>query len=369
MSINPFKLEEYLGQHEFKAPYTLCCSDAESLIMSKLLGMASPSQLEMWEKLRLGYTEVSGHPLLKESLTTAFFPDLTSQQLLCTSRAEEGIFCSLFALCNPNDHVIVITPCYQSLMEIPRLKGCEVTSVSLLEENQWQIDLNAIQQAIKTNTKWVVINFPHNPTGQTISEADLSALINLLDQHGIWLFSDEVYRLLGPKDTVWAQPAACLYPKAISIGVMSKAFGMAGLRIGWVACQNQEVLKKIELMKHYTSICNSAPAEILSLIALSNQTKILNRITQIVETNLALLDQFFQNYGDLFSWVRPTGGCVGFVNYKGSQPVDAFCQDLLETKGVLLLPGSVYDVTSNHFRLGFGRRNMKQALHLLESFL
>lgn len=369
MSINPFKLEEYLGRYEFKAPYTLCCSDAESLNMSELLAMASPSQLEMWEKLRLGYTEVSGHPLLKESLTTAFFPGLTSQQILCTAGAEEGIFCSLFALCNPNDHVIVITPCYQSLMEIPRLKGCEVTGINLIEANQWKIDITAVQQAIKANTKWVIINFPHNPTGQTISEADLLALINLLDQHGIWLFSDEVYRLLGPKDTVWPLPAACLYPKAISIGVMSKSFGMAGLRVGWVACQDMEILKKIELMKHYTSICNSAPSEILSIIALSNQSKILKRITQIVETNLRLLDNFFHHHEDLFSWVRPTGGCVGFVNYKGPQPIEAFCQDLLTTKGVLLLPGSVYDVSSNHFRIGFGRKNMGQALQLLESFL
>lgn len=369
MSINPFKLEEYLGYHEFKAPYLLCCSDAESLPMSELLTMASPSQLEMWEKLNLGYTEVSGHPLLKEALTTAFFPSLTSEQLLCTSGAEEGIFCSLFALCNPNDHVIVLTPCYQSLMEIPRLKGCEVTGINLIEENQWRVDIDVIKQAIKPNTKWVVINFPHNPTGQTISEVDLQALINLLDQHGIWLFSDEVYRLLGPSDTTWPLPAACLYPKAISIGVMSKSFGMAGLRIGWIACQDPLILKKIELMKHYTSICNSAPAEILSLIALGNQSKILKRNTQIIDTNLTLLDQFFNNYKDLFSWVRPTGGCVGFVKYKGSQPIDVFSQDLLKTKGVLLLPGTVYDVTSNHFRIGFGRRNMGQALKLLESFL
>lgn len=367
--MNPFKLEDYLSRYEFKAPYLLCCSDAESISMSDLLAMASPTHQDMWKNLHLGYTEVGGHPLLKEALISAFFPGLTPQQLLCTAGAEDGIFCSFFALCQPEDHVIVLTPCYQSLMEIPRLKGCEVTSLQLREENQWQIDLKAIQEAIKPHTKWVVINFPHNPTGQTISESDLHALINLLDRHGIWLFSDEAYRLLGPAKTAWPLPAACLYPRAISVGVMSKSFGMAGLRIGWVTCQDQVALKKIEQMKHYTSICNSAPAEILSLIALDNQSKILKRNAQLIETNLAVLDQFFMNHADLFSWVRPTGGCVGFVKYKGPQPVDAFCQDLLETKGVLLLPGSVYDVTGNYFRIGFGRRNMGQALALLESFL
>lgn len=367
--INTFKLEEYLGQHEFKAPYLLCCSDAESISMAELLAMAAPSHRHMWDQLHLGYTEVTGLPQLKQAIADSIFPTFSPNQILCTAGAEDGIFCSLFALCEERDHVIVLTPCYQSLMEIPKLKGCDVTSIALREENQWRIDLNAIQNAIKANTKWVVINFPHNPTGQIISESELRQLINLLDKHGIWLFSDEAYRLLGPQNTLWAPPAACLYPKAISLGVMSKAFGMAGLRVGWVACQDQTALKKIEQMKHYTSICNSAPSEILSLIALANRKAILERNTLIIEENLKLLDQFFQTYNHTFSWVRPTGGCVGFVHYKGAQSIESFSQALLESEGVLLLPGSVYDVASNHFRIGFGRQNMNQALEKFERFL
>lgn len=217
MSINPFKLEEYLGRYEFTAPSLLCCSDAQTLSMTELLSMASAPEQEMWDKLRLGYTQVKGHPDLTAAIATAFYPTLSAAHILCTAGAEDGIFCSLFALCQPQDHVIVLTPCYQSLMEIPQLKGCEITALPLREENQWCIDIAAIQQAIKANTKWVIINFPHNPTGQTISELELQELITLLDKHGIWLLSDEAYRLLGPTGTKWPLPAACLYPKAIFI--------------------------------------------------------------------------------------------------------------------------------------------------------
>lgn len=126
------------------------------------------------------------------------------------------------------------------------MKGAQVTEIALREENHWRIDLAEIKQAMTPQTKAVVINFPHNPTGQVITEAELTALIALCEQNDVWLFADEVYRLLGHPDLLWAKPAACLYPKALSLGVMSKAFGMAGLRIGWIACQDKELLHKIK---------------------------------------------------------------------------------------------------------------------------
>jgi aspartate/methionine/tyrosine aminotransferase len=209
----------------------------------------------------------------------------------------------------------------------------------------------------------------HNPTGQVIEEEELKKLIDLCESKDIWLFSDEVYRLLGGPNKQWAPPAACLYDKALSLGVMSKAFGMAGLRIGWIACQNQTILKKIEQIKHYTSICNSAPAEILSLICLRNKNKILERNNQIVKNNLQILDQFFMEYSHLFEWVRPQGGCVGFVKYKGSEVIDFFCEQLVKEKSVLLLPASIYSHDSNYFRIGFGRKNMSECLKKFKEFL
>jgi len=367
--MKPFKLEEYLTQYEFSAPYLLCCSDAESFGVPEIIAMAGDAERKLWDNLRLSYTEPYGHPLLRAEIAASLYPGLGAQNILCFAGAEEGIFASLHVLCAPGDHVIVLTPCYQSLLEIPVLKGAQVTTIALKEENQWRMDLEAIKGAIQKNTKCIVVNFPHNPTGQVMTGAELGALTDLCEAHGLWLFSDEVYRLLGSPKEPWAAPAASLYPKAISLGVMSKAFGMAGLRIGWIACQDQGMLHKIKKMKDYLSICNSAPAEILSLIALKNKAAILTRNNQIVSDNLKLLDQFFEEHQNLFSWVRPQGGCVGFVKYKGPEPVDDFCKRLVQEKGVLLLPASVYDHPTQHFRIGFGRRNMKDALGKLKEFL
>lgn len=367
--MNIFKLEDYLSLYEFSAPYLLCCSDAESFSMHEILAMASPEARSLWEGLNLGYTEVPGLPRLREQIVTSLYPSLDPSHILCFAGAEEGIFCALHVLCEPQDNVIVLTPCYQSLKEIPALKGATVTLLPLQEENQWRIDLEAIASAVRPNTKGVIINFPHNPTGQVITREEMEALCRLCDSMGLWLFSDEVYRLLGNPETPWASPAAEIYPKALSLGVMSKAFGMAGLRIGWIACQDKALLKKIAQVRHYTSICNSAPAEILSLIALQNKEQILHRNNQIVASNLQLLDQFMENHKDSFQWVRPQGGCIGFVHYKSSESAELFSQKLIERQGVLLMPASIYDHQSNHFRIGFGRRNMPESLNKLEDFL
>jgi aspartate/methionine/tyrosine aminotransferase len=316
MSINVFKLEEYLTKYEFSTPHLLCCSDAESLSMQEVIGYADDNEKGLWNNLRLGYTEGSGLPMLRNQITSSLYPQLKTDNILCFAGAEDGIFCALHTLCEQGDHVIVLTPCYQSLIEIPKLNGAQITGIPLLVENKWRIDLDEIKKAIKQNTKCIVINFPHNPTGQVITQAELNDLITLCDAYGLWLFSDEVYRLLGNPKESWSQPAAEIYPKALSLGVMSKAFGMPGLRIGWIACQDKQLLKKIEYMKHYTSICNSAPSEIISLIALRNKDKILARNNLIVAENLKLLDVFIERYKNLFEWVRPQGGCIGFVKYK-----------------------------------------------------
>lgn len=369
MSISPFKLEEYLTQYEFNSPYLLCCSDAESFSMSEIIALASSEEQNLWDSLQLKYTEPFGYPALRTAIASTMYQHLNAENILCFAGAEEGIYCALYMLCNPGDHVLVLTPCYQSLKEIPKIKGCEVTTVDLKETNQWRICLDEIKHAIRPNTKCLVMNFPHNPSGQVISPQELNDLVNLLEQHGIWLFSDEVYRYLGTPAEPWASPAADIYHKALSLGVMSKSFGMAGLRVGWIACQDQSMLHNIKRMKDYASICNSAPAEILSLITLNNKRHFLKRNNDIVSTNLALLEQFLLRNSERFQWVRPQGGCVGFVNYLAQESSDAFCKRLVNEHGILLMPASVYDTNTNHFRIGFGRRNMPEVLALFESVI
>ncbi len=280
MNLKLFKLEEYLTQYEFNSPYLFCSSDAESFSMSDVIAMANKEEQDLWENLSLRYTEPFGYPLLRETIAKAMYQKMKKENILCFAGAEEGIYCALHALCERGDHIIVLTPCYQSLKEIPGARGCDVTTINLKEENDWKISLNDIKQSIRPNTKCLVMNFPHNPTGQVISQDALTELVALLEQHGIWLFSDEVYRDLGTPQEPWANAAADSYDKALSLGVMSKAFGMAGLRVGWIACQDKAFLHKIKRIKDYVSICNSGPSEILSLIALRNKRYFLSRNNQ-----------------------------------------------------------------------------------------
>ncbi len=369
MKFASFKLEEYLSKHEFSAPYLLCCSDSESFTVEEILELSGKEDKSFWNKMNLGYTETRGSAGLRETIASTLYPNLGGENILCFSGAQEGILASLNTLLTKEDHCIVITPCYQSLLEIPKSIGCEISQVELSEEHSWKIDINKIKATIKSNTKCLIINFPHNPTGSVINQSELDELLTLLDNHGIWLFSDEVYRLLGSPKEAWSKPVASCYERGISLGVMSKAYGLPGLRVGWVSCQNQEFLNALEKFKHYSSICNSAPSEFLSKIALQNQDKLLERNNQIVSKNLTLIENFIFRHKNLFSLVKPQGGCVGFVKYHGKYTADDFCEKLLKSKGVLLIPKSVYNINTNHFRIGFGRKDLPEALKKLEEFV
>jgi aspartate/methionine/tyrosine aminotransferase len=368
MPLPVFRLEEFLGEWEFKAPYLLCCSDAETWSQEEILSFADDETTSLWKNLKLSYTEVSGLSILREEIAT-LYPRCQADNILCFAGAEEGILCASQALLTPADHAIVITPCYQSLEELPRHTGASVTTIELAEQDRWELDLNRVKAAIRSNTKMLFINYPHNPTGMRLERSKLDELVALARHHGIIIFADEVYRLLGAVEGEHEPPIAELYERGISLGVMSKAFGLAGLRVGWIATQSKEMLKKMEQVKHYASICNSAPSEVLSLIALRSRVSLLARNNKIVRDNMAILDEFFKNQQAKFSWVRPTGGCVGFVRYHGSDGVDRFCEELVAAEGVLLLPGRVYNDSQQHFRIGFGRKNMPDALTRLQKFV
>ncbi len=158
-----------------------------------------------------------------------------------------------------------------------------------------------------------------------------------------------------------------LYNKALSLGVMSKALGLPGLRIGWLASQSKEVLTLIGNYKHYLSICNSGPSEVLALMGLRCQEKILSRIHGIIAQNLVVIDDFMIEFGDLFVWNPPVAGCIGLMHMKGDADIDHFAKAMLES-GIMILPGYLFpsnnpnSTTRNSFRFGFGRSNFKEAM-------
>lgn len=366
MRMPDFALERYFARHEFAVTHLLCSSDCESMSIQELLSL-EPGAREGFLGHRLGYTESSGSPSLRLEISR-LYGGIAPEQILVHAGAEEAIFLFMQAALEPGDHVIVHRPCYQSLFEIARAIGCTVTPWQAREENGWSLDLGELRGLIRPNTKVIVLNTPHNPTGFHMRIEQLRELIGVADANGIMLFSDEVYRGLEGKESD-RLPAACdLSARAVSLGVMSKTYGLAGLRVGWVATRNEPVRARMASMKDYTTICGSAPSEFLAEIALRHGETIAGRNRGIISANLALLDAFFARHADSFSWRRPQAGPIAFPRLMRGD-VESFCGRLAKAKSVLLLPGTVYDDQGNHFRIGFGRKDMPQALQRLEESL
>ena len=367
-----FALEVYFAEWEFKARYNIGGSDLQSMTLSELLEFADPGDRTVYENLYLGYTETQGSPELREAIADTY-DHLSPDDILCFAGAEEGIFCAMHALLKPEDHALVVFPNYQSAESIPS-SICEVTGVPLDPENNWTLDTDDVRSQIRPNTRLISVNFPNNPTGKILEPDKFNILIEICREHGVYLFSDEVYRLIERDPSRRLPQAADLYDKAFSLNVMSKAYGLAGIRIGWIASQDRGLLQSMERIKHYLSICNSGPSEILAKIALKNRSEILKRNRSIVDANLDLLNRFFSRHPDLFDWQVPDGGCIGFPRYKGKDGATAFTERLVRDAGILLIPSSLYrselgTVPADRFRIGYGRTYLNEALAVLEEHL
>ncbi|KIH83209.1 aminotransferase class I/II-fold pyridoxal phosphate-dependent enzyme [Pseudomonas batumici] len=367
-----FRLETYFSKWEFSARYHMTASDAQSMALKDLLALADAADREAFETLSLGYTQTFGAPELLEVIASTYERQ-TPADLLCFAGAEEGLYVAMHALLDKGDHAIVVTPNYQSSETIP-LSLCEVTGVALDPEQGWTLDIDALAAAIRPNTRLISINFPHNPTGKILERERFDALVNLCRRHGIYLFSDEAYRLLGQGAGGQLPAVADVYERGLSLAVMSKPYGLPGLRIGWIACQDRALLSRMERMKHYLSICNAGPSEVLARIALKAREPILARIHQLMRHNLTLLDGFFHEFDGLFEWYRPDGGCIAYPRYLGAEGVERFASDLVERTGVLLLPSSIYEsalgpVPRDRFRIGYGRAHMEEGLEVFAHYL
>lgn len=362
-----FKLERFFARHEFEAPYLLCCSDCESVSIQDLLNMQQDSR-EEFLNLWLGYTESQGSPVLRGEIAS-LYKTIAPQQVLVHSGAEEAIYNMTASVLHPGDHVIVQMPCYQSLAELPHAFGCPVSGWQLRPSaGGWQADLDELSDLITPQTRLIIVNSPHNPTGHLFSLDEWQHIMDLAARQDIILFADEVYKYLEHKQA--SLPWACdMYDNAVSLGVMSKSFGLAGLRIGWIATRHADLFRAMAAFKDYTTICNSAPSEFLATLALRNRSAILERNRTIIRHNLELLEQFFARNQDIFDWLRPGGGPIAFPAFREAVSATDYAERMAEKSGILLLPGKCYDYDDRHFRIGFGRANFPEVFKRWEDYL
>lgn len=367
-----FRLETYLGRWEFAARHHMTASDAQTLTIRDVLALAGPGAVDRFLDEPLSYTQPYGAQDLREAIA-ATYDTGAPEDILCFAGAEEGLYAFYRVLLDQSAHAIVITPNYQSAESVP-LSICDVTGVPLDPDQNWSLDIDRVAAAIRPNTRVISINFPHNPTGKILEHDRFDALVELCRHHGIWLFSDEVYRLIERDPAIRLPQAFDAYERGVSLNVMSKAYGLPGLRIGWIACHDRDLLERMVRYKHYLSISNSGPSERLAVAALHGADAILDRTRALARSGLVKTQAFLSAFPHLFETYVPDGGIVIYPRYKGADGVETFARRLVEESGVVVLPPSVYasaltPTPTDRFRLGYGRNTIDEGIAAMRAHL
>jgi len=348
-----FGLERFFAKHEFRVKHLMCASNIEPMSVGELLKL-EPAAHDRLMNLSLGYTDTWGSAELREAIGTLY---KTNPGVLVFTGAQEPIFTFMYTQLGPGDDVIVHVPCYQSLHEVARHVGAGVTAYR--GGKDWQLDPDDLPKLLTPRTRGIVINSPHNPTGMVLTRERFEAIVAFARKHGLWLFSDEVYRGL---ELGAANPAAVdVYERAFCLGTTAKTYGLAGLRIGWIATHDAAALERSAAFKDYLTICNSGPSEVLSAVCMRQGETLAARGRQIVAENTKLFTAFLKQHPEL-SWVPPLGGSTGFVHRQGA---DAWCAELLERRGIAFAPGRLFGGGDDHFRVGLGRAGFAEGLAAL----
>jgi len=366
------ELATYLSRQHDRTKHHLSASECETMALADLVALADAEDLERWTTLQLGYTDPLGAPWLRAAAASGY-GTISCEDLVCFAGAQEALYATLHALLAAGDHAIIVLPSYQSMETLP-LGLCSVSGVALDSATGWSLDIGAIAAAIRPNTRVVAISFPNNLTGKQLEHDRFAALVALCRRHGIWLLSDEVYRLTERDPQHRLPNAADAYERGISLSVLSKAYGLPGLRIGWVACRDRGLMQLVATIRQYLSTCSAGPSEVLACIALKAAPQILARNRAIAEANLTRLLPFLARHDSLFDCRPPEGGVVCYPRYKGAEGVERFVAHMAEAAGVLLLPASVFrsellDLPADRFRIGFGRLSFGAGLDALERAL
>ena len=360
MKFPEYKLVQFQAENAHRSKYFMGASGPEAVSLPELLSLASDEDRQRWQEFSLGFASSQGDEQLRE-LIAADYKGLSAENIITFAGAQEAIFATYHALLNAGDKTQVITPVFEPLSLVAELIGAQVNKVQMqCADSGWQLDMDAWTDSFHPDTKLAVINFPHNPTGAMISQLQLQVMVDQCRDYGSWLFFDEVFRGLEYRDADRLSPAASIYEKGISLGVMSKAYGLGGVRIGWVACQDTLLIQRLHEIKQYLSICNSRADEVLALIALKNRDTLLNQNMEVIRNNLQFIEAANEQLSARFEWYRPMAGCVTYPRVKDTATSNGFVEEMLDKTAILLVPGECFQQGDSHFRLGFGGKRFAE---------
>jgi aspartate/methionine/tyrosine aminotransferase len=392
VKIAPFEVEAWMDKYETTAKYNIAETCAASISIDDLIAL-SENKAKSSENLsltssKLVYGAVRGSDALRSSLAglySARAAGTTKDDILITPGAIAANHLVFYSLIQAGDHVICHYPTYEQLYQVPASFGAEVSLWKADPTKKWELDIEELKSLIRPNTKMIVINNPNNPTGSIVPKRTLEEIAEIAREKDIIVLSDEVYRPLfhsiGPGDDDFPPSALNAgYNKAVVTGSLSKAYSLAGIRTGWIACRNKEILEACAATRHYTNISVSRLDEAVAAEALSERClhSLLGRNIQLAKSNLSMLEAFIDEHQWACSWVKPVAGTTTFIKFaKMGKPVDdeVFCDQLQQKTGVMFVPGSKCFGRGQDFkgyvRIGFVQEKevLEQGLAALRSFM
>ena len=370
MIIKPFAVEEWMNAYEVSAKYNIAETCVDSVSVDELFELTGENREEFLNTFcarRLTYGDIEGAPAFKEGICK-LYKTLKPEEVIPTHGATGANHHVFYSLISPGDRVISIMPTYQQLYSIPESYGADVQIMELKKENGYLPDIEELKALAIPGTKMICINNPNNPTGALMETVYLEQIVEIARSVGAYILCDEVYRHLTQED-VWCESIVDLYEKGISVSSMSKVFSLAGLRLGWIATHDKEVIRACLSHRDYNLISCGMFDEALAAVALKHSETLLERNKGIVRENLEILDQWVSREPHV-SYVKPQAGTTALVYYDLDIDSYKFCEDMYHTTGAFVTPGDCFE-QPHSFRIGYAcdKKELEEGLEAISAYI
>lgn len=370
MIIKPFKVEEWMNKYEVGAKYNIAETCVDSITLEELWKMTGIDGEQFWKefsKKRLTYGDIEGNPKFLEGVS-GLYKTIEMENIIPTHGAAGANHHVFYSLINPGDRIISIMPTYQQLYSIPESYKADVQIMQLKQSNSYLPDLDELKRLAIPGTKMICINNPNNPTGALISNEMLKEIVKIAREVDAYVLCDEVYRHL-TQDDVWCESIVDIYEKGISVSSMSKVFSMAGLRLGWIATHDMDVVRSCLSHRDYNLVSCGMFDEMIAGIALEHKEKLLERSRKIVRKNLAILDQWVSNEKHVY-YTKPQAGTTALVYYDFDMPSYEFCERMYHETGAFVTPGECFE-EEHSMRIGYASDSdvLKDGLWAITEFM
>lgn len=370
MDIKTFAVERWMNTYENDAIYNLAETDAKPFTLDELLSLGDKSELiDELLQIKLGYNPTTGREKLRK-IISSFYDDTAPENILVTTGAIEADFLVTNTLVRPGDTVIVQFPAYQALYSTAEARGANIKYWHMSIDDKYEPNIDDLKDLIDEKTKLIVLNIPHNPTGAVISEEQLKTILTWAEEKDFWVLCDEVYHDFALNPNVVPPHGRSLSKKAISVGSMSKSYGLSGLRLGWIAGP-EDLVNTCWGWKDYTSISNSPINDYLATFALKNVDKVMNRNLKIAQENLGIITEWLKQHDKYFDYVIPKAGVLLFPRLKNlPMGSEELCKSLYNKHRLLMVPGECFEMP-NHLRIGIGNdtQMFKTGLSIFSRFI